>query len=613
MSDAELIAEFANNASQEAFSALVEKYTPVVYSAALRILGDPHEAEDAAQATFLVLARKARRLSGGKPLAGWLFRTAELTARNAVRARERRRRHEREGMAMRKDAQKLDATWDELKPELDAAIAALPEKQRDVLVHRYLTGRSEAETAKELGCGKSTVGMRLKRAMEKLRDKLKKRGVMLSAVALTQCLGKKASAAVPSGLSSSIQAACTGQAAASGAAIVMMEGAMKAMVWMKIKVAAAIFCATALVGTAVPVTYNALRAEEPPKKEPLKVETSKPVEAEKEERSKAVKGLKLTLAVEFKSVVPGKMICSDACKQKVDKAMSRPSGYNKCEGCKKGVCVACKYCTSCAKKLGVCEVCGKSKVPELTLFTPKGESEWGAFPWPGVKKSARFKAVFTNTADKKLVLNARDVLGKLTFEVTGPDGKVLKPWKRAGGGLAPPGKSDYPEITPKETFKYPLAFPGPIRGRMGYVIKKPGTYRITVTYANKMVRNPDKKSWIGTVTSNEITIKVLPEGGAKKLVPHIQGPGVLPPGIGMHKTGPQGPSLVKSEAEARKLAREFFDKKVKDGKKYNISSAKNKGLVWVVLFNLPGGAKPKHEPGVYVNKETRKVFLIQRR
>ena len=92
MTDRELLAEYARSGSERAFAEIVARHSAMVYSACLRVLGDPAAAEDAVQAAFLVLVRKARGVDGSA-LAGWLFRTAERSAREVRRARYRRARH----------------------------------------------------------------------------------------------------------------------------------------------------------------------------------------------------------------------------------------------------------------------------------------------------------------------------------------------------------------------------------------------------------------------------------------------------------------------------------------------------------------------------------------
>ena len=92
--DRELLAEYAGSRSEAAFAELVRRHAGKVHAAAVRILGDPHAAEDASQAAFLLLARRAARLGGREAVSGWLLKTASFVAAHALRERSRRARRE---------------------------------------------------------------------------------------------------------------------------------------------------------------------------------------------------------------------------------------------------------------------------------------------------------------------------------------------------------------------------------------------------------------------------------------------------------------------------------------------------------------------------------------
>jgi DNA-directed RNA polymerase specialized sigma24 family protein len=94
MTDRSLLAEYAFSSSEKAFAKLVERHAGMVYSTCLRVIGSPGSAEEATQAVFLILARKARRLAAAGSLAGWLYTTAYRVACRARRAEARRRRSE---------------------------------------------------------------------------------------------------------------------------------------------------------------------------------------------------------------------------------------------------------------------------------------------------------------------------------------------------------------------------------------------------------------------------------------------------------------------------------------------------------------------------------------
>ncbi len=246
VTDRELLRRFVSEGSEQAFAEVVARHADMVYATCLRVLGNPEDAEDAAQAVFLILVNKAHRLRRNMPLSGWLFRTAELTARNARRSRVRRTRREKEVRDMRSSGgRKEEAGWEDVRPILDHALAALPARQRDAVVMRYLRGMSNGEVARELGCARTTVISRVESGLEKVRRRLLARGAAVPASVLAGFLVQGAATAAPAGLAGTIQAACVGEAAASAAATSMMEATMKIMMWAKVKMAAMVIVATA--------------------------------------------------------------------------------------------------------------------------------------------------------------------------------------------------------------------------------------------------------------------------------------------------------------------------------------------------------------------------------
>jgi RNA polymerase sigma factor (sigma-70 family) len=269
MTDRELLAEYAQSRSGSAFAALVDRHAGKVFGACCRILGDPHAAEDATQAVFLVLARKAGGLPRGTVLSGWLFLAAEMTARQMLRARRRRERHEQEAALMHENV-KPAAGGEDLRPHLDAALAALPAAQRNAVILRYLDGKSQAEVARELGCSESTVSAALSRALERLRGMLNRRGMGLSSAALGGMLAEQAgSAAVPATLLATLKGIGIGAGAAaiSATAASLAEGTMKAMMIAKVKLAAAVIGAALVIGGGGSALVAGMAAAEPPKAE----------------------------------------------------------------------------------------------------------------------------------------------------------------------------------------------------------------------------------------------------------------------------------------------------------------------------------------------------------
>ncbi len=259
--DRELLGAYAHAGSAEAFDELVRRHAGKVFAAALRVLGDRHEAEDASQAAFLLLARKAGSIRRGTAVSGWLFRTAGFIAARRARGRGRRKRREEAAMQLRRETAldpEKERTWRELAPHLDAAIAELPAGCRDAVVLRHVDGLSQREAARELGISESAVSLRVMRGLERLREKLAQRGAVLSVALLALLLGERAAPAGESaGLVSSIQAVCRGTAEAPVSVSSMMEDAMRAMRWKKLRSVIAAAAVLICLGAFTPLGISA--------------------------------------------------------------------------------------------------------------------------------------------------------------------------------------------------------------------------------------------------------------------------------------------------------------------------------------------------------------------
>ncbi|HOX04994.1 MAG TPA: sigma-70 family RNA polymerase sigma factor [Planctomycetota bacterium] len=255
--DSELVTLYAGGGAggDSAFAEIVRRHGGLVYAACRRLLGDA-AAEDAVQAVFMLLARKAGSLSRGEALAGWLYGAASLVAREHLRSARRRANAEKEAASVR-EAEKGGAagpSWAELRPEIDAALGALPRPYRDAVVLSCLEGRPEAEVARELGVPAGTVKSRVSRGLERLRERLGGRGTVTSAAALAGLLGAHGAEAMPAALAAKVAGlGVIGTAGAAGVgagsmSCLMMESAMKAMFWVKVKLAAAALVGAAAVG-----------------------------------------------------------------------------------------------------------------------------------------------------------------------------------------------------------------------------------------------------------------------------------------------------------------------------------------------------------------------------
>src|SRR5262245_31771849 len=275
--DGELLERFRTARDEAAFELLVRRHAPLVYGVCRRALHDPHDAEDAFQATFLTLVRKAGTIESGASLASWLYKVA---LRNALRVRERSAHR----AGMERPLQDLDfaddvpdpvaeAAWRELQPVLDSEVQRLPEKYRAAFVLCCLQGKTNEEAAAELGCPKGTVLSRLSRARERLRDRLACRGLLDAAEAISTTLTEKAAplaSVAPVLINATVQAglllalkdlAAGGDGAPPGNEPAV--GSSTGTAWGRSVYAAALVAALLLVGASVAVALSR-QARTPP-------------------------------------------------------------------------------------------------------------------------------------------------------------------------------------------------------------------------------------------------------------------------------------------------------------------------------------------------------------
>ncbi len=174
LTDGQLLDRFVQQRDEAAFAALVERHGPMVLRVCRSRLGDRHDAEDAFQATFLVLAQKARSIRESEAVAGWLLGVAGRVSAKAQAAARRRSIAEQKAVlsADLATAESPPEPWAELYDELER----LPEKYRLPLVLCYLEGLTYEQAAVRLGCPVRTVQSRLARGRERLRGRLERRG-----------------------------------------------------------------------------------------------------------------------------------------------------------------------------------------------------------------------------------------------------------------------------------------------------------------------------------------------------------------------------------------------------------------------------------------------------
>jgi RNA polymerase sigma factor (sigma-70 family) len=269
--DRQLLQEFSAHRDEAAFAALVQRHGRLVLGVCRHVLHHHQDAEDAFQATFLVLARNAASIRNREALANWLHGVAFRTAMKAKRDAARRRKYEMQVQTMRPSNASGDLAWREVQALLDEETQRLPEVYRAPFVLCCMEGKSRAEAAEQLGLKEGTVSSRLARARKQLQERLARRGVALGAalgaVALTQNAG---TAAIPPFLINATAKAAlvfmTGKTAGtiSGQAVALAEGAMKAMTLSKLKAAVTWVLGLTLLGAGAGLAaYQAIPSKPP--------------------------------------------------------------------------------------------------------------------------------------------------------------------------------------------------------------------------------------------------------------------------------------------------------------------------------------------------------------
>lgn len=248
--DTELLRRYAEEHSEAAFTELVERRLGLVYAVALRQTGgDAHRAQDIAQTVFTHLARKASSLARQPVLAGWLYRSAQFAASDAMRTERRRQVREQEAHTMNEilSEGRPAGDWEKLRPDLDRVLSELDESDRDALVLRFFDDRPLVEVGAKLNLSENAARMRVQRALEKVRALLARRGVTSTTAALAGVLTGQAGIAAPAAIVASVSSAALA-GAASGGALVAATGIFNIMSTTKIITAAAVVALVGLAG-----------------------------------------------------------------------------------------------------------------------------------------------------------------------------------------------------------------------------------------------------------------------------------------------------------------------------------------------------------------------------
>ena len=274
-----LLTRFAQTRDEQAFAAIVEKYGPLVFAVCWRVLGQTQDAEDSAQAVFLTLAQKTSALTNVASLDAWLHHVAWQVALDARKLSIRRRMHEQEAAAMAQRNVTAGAAPDEkgeLSEWLDQEIGGLPAKFRVPIVLHHLRGHTQEETARLLNENAGTIATRLNRGREMLKDRLAQHGVVMSVGSLSALAPEtiQVPAAFVASTAKAASLLAAGQAASAGLLStqtqLLIKGALKMLIWEKVKVAATIAVLVLIAGAgAAPFALRAWSAEAEPAPAPV--------------------------------------------------------------------------------------------------------------------------------------------------------------------------------------------------------------------------------------------------------------------------------------------------------------------------------------------------------
>ena len=272
LSDGELLERFRSGRDEAAFEALLRRHGPMVLAVCRRLLPNNADAEDAFQATFLVLLRKAGSIDPPQMVGNFLYGVAYYTARRARAESTRRHVKENEARAMARPESE-DKVEEQLLAQLNEELHSLPAKYRLPIVLCELEGKTRKEAARQLGCAEGTIASRLARGRKMLALRLARRGLVLSAGGLAAALsGQVASACLPPLLMVSTMEAVTRIAAGEVATVAfsaksaaLAEGVVKSMFLSKLKWAGVCILMMTLLVTGVSgFAYRCLAVEQAP-------------------------------------------------------------------------------------------------------------------------------------------------------------------------------------------------------------------------------------------------------------------------------------------------------------------------------------------------------------
>jgi len=263
-SDQCLLQRYIAERCEAAFSELVRRHASMVYAAALRQLHSQHDAEDATQAVFLLLAQRARTIGPGVVLAGWLYKTARFTSSAIRRARQRRQFHEQQSAELMKSTSTQRESPIDGEVVFDHALPRLRAVDRDAIILRYLEDKPLKEVALSLRISEDAARVRIRRALVKLRRHM---GLTTPATALPASLLRHAMVAAPPHV---VDASCLlGGSAPSSSVILIAKGALTMIMHNKLRIAAAYALGTlVLLGGVTAIVTAAQNAGSPASTQP---------------------------------------------------------------------------------------------------------------------------------------------------------------------------------------------------------------------------------------------------------------------------------------------------------------------------------------------------------
>jgi len=266
-SEVSLLRRFASKADSEAFSEIVRRHAGLVYGACLRVLEDKTRAADVVQETFFQLYKNAGHITGSLP--SWLHSVATRKAIDVVRKDSRRRRRE-----IKYAAEKLlkAETWEDISRYVDEGLDELDGQTRDILIQHFFEGRSMADVAGVMGISQPTVSRRIESGVSKLRETLRKRGVIIATAALVSLLTQNAVQAAPALVLEELgKIALLGTAAASSVGKTAASGVLTS-----VKAKIITVTAVAAVGVGGVVTYKQVTAPAEKHENPIVREIKQP-------------------------------------------------------------------------------------------------------------------------------------------------------------------------------------------------------------------------------------------------------------------------------------------------------------------------------------------------